>query len=293
MRQTLSNNLLKVTVDSHGAEIVGITGLRTGHEYLWNGDKRFWGRHSPVLFPIVGSVWEGRYRMDGREYRIGQHGFARDREFEPVVTDRDDELWYALESDESTLALYPRRFRLEIGYRLTGERVVVMWRVTNNDDRTMHFQIGAHPAFMYPAFDPGDPVHGYLLFDGRGLTSELIGEKGCVGASTVGIERDSEGMVPVTARTFDINTIILAGRQVRRVSLLTKERSPYLSVLFDAPLVGVWSPSADCPFVCIEPWWGRCDRVGFEGEFAEREHVTALDPSETFEAAYTMIFENV
>lgn len=293
MKHYLSNNLLKVTVDTHGAEIQSITDLRTGHEYMWNGDSQFWRRRSPVLFPIVGSVWEGRYRMDGKEYELGQHGFARDREFLPLETDSDDELWFRLEADEESLKLYPRRFRLEIGYRLTGERVEVMWRVTNLDDRTMHFQIGAHPAFMYPDFNASDPVHAYLLFDGKELTSELLSEKGCIGSDTLRIERDEDGMLPVTSSTFDINTIILAGRQVRRVSLLSKERTPYLSVLFDAPLVGIWSAAPDCPFICIEPWWGRCDRVGFTGEFADREHVNTLSPSETFNASYTIIFENI
>lgn len=294
MKQTLKNNLLTVTVDTHGAEIQSIVDNRTGHEYIWHGDSRFWGRRSPVLFPIVGSVWDGRYRMDGLEYQLGQHGFARDSEFTPVVTDEEDELWFSLESSDDTLTRYPRRFRLMIGYKLVGERVTVMWRVTNLDDRVMHFQIGAHPAFDYPDFNPSDPVHAYLMF-GRstGLRSELIAEKGCVGPETVAVTPDEEGMLPINAHTFDINTIILAGRQVSRVSVLTKERLPYLSVIFDAPVVGIWSPSADCPFVCIEPWWGRCDRVGYDGEFDGREYVNALDPSATFEASYTVIFENI
>ena len=100
-------------------------------------------------------------------------------------------------------------------------------------------------------------------------------------------------MLPLTGDTFSINTIMLQDRQVRRVSMLDKERRPYVSLLFDAPVVGMWSPSARAPFVCIEPWWGRCDRMNFDGEFSQRDYVNTLQPGETFEASYMVIFDNI
>ncbi len=293
MITTLKNDLLTVTIDTHGAELQSIKANRTGYEYLWHGDKSFWGRRSPVLFPIVGSVWNGKYRMDGREYSLGQHGFARDRDFEIVDDTPDDVAAFRLEYDDATLALFPRRFRLDISYSLQGERLMVMWEVTNLDDKIMAFQIGAHPAFNYPAFSAADPVHAYALFNTRNIESERIAEKGCVGDGTCKVGLDADGMLPITADTFVHNAIILANRQVNRVSLLDKDHHPYLSLLFNSPLVGLWSPSANAPFMCVEPWWGRCDRVGFEGDFTEREHVNVLEPGRTFSAGYTMIFEDI
>lgn len=292
MKQTLSNDLLTVTIDTFGAELQSIVNNRTRHEYLWQGDKKFWGRRSPVLFPIVGSVWNGRYRMDGREFALGQHGFARDREFAIMPDAPDDEAWFMLESDESSMQLYPRRFRLEIGYRLQEARLTVMWRVVNLDDKSMCFQIGAHPAFNYPAFNASDPVHGYFSFDGDALSAQVIAEKGCVGDALAPVALDGEGMLPIEGDTFRNDAIVFADGQVHRVSMLDKDRAPYLSVLFQAPLVGLWSPSGEAPFVCIEPWWGRCDRVGFDGDFSAREYVNTLAPSETFSASYLVIFDN-
>ncbi|WP_295729408.1 aldose 1-epimerase family protein [uncultured Muribaculum sp.] len=292
MKQTLSNDLLTVTIDTFGAELQSIVNNRIGHEYLWQGDKRFWGRRSPVLFPIVGSVWNGHYRMDGREFALGQHGFARDREFEIMPDTPDDEAWFMLVSDESTMQLYPRRFRLEIGYRLQEARLTVMWRVVNLDDKEMCFQIGAHPAFNYPDFNAADPVHGYFGFDGASLQTQLIAEKGCVGDATAPVALDAEDMLPIEGDTFRNDAIVLADGQVHRVSMLDKNRAPYLSVLFQAPLVGLWSPSGEAPFVCIEPWWGRCDRVGFDGDFSARDYVNTLAPSATFSASYLVIFDN-
>lgn len=293
MKQTLKNDLLTIEIDSFGAELQSITANRSHYEYLWHGDKTYWGRRSPVLFPIVGSVWNGRYKMDGKEYSLGQHGFARDREFELLSDCPEDEAWFVLESDKDTLALYPRSFRLEIGYRLQGERLTVMWRVKNTGDKAMPFQIGAHPAFNYPEFNAADPVHAYLFFDSKTIVTQRIAEKGCVGGESEEVILDEEGMLPVTASTYEHNALILADPKVRRVSMLDKNRRPYLSLLFNAPLVGLWSPSASAPFMCIEPWWGRCDRAGFEGEFSDREYVNILEPGEVFAVSYMIIFEDV
>lgn len=293
MIQTLKNDFLTVEADSYGAELRSIRGNRSGHEYLWQGDKAFWGRRSPVLFPLVGSVWEGRFRMDGKEYPMSQHGFARDREFQPLEGAPEDEAWFTLRADDDSLKVYPRRFRLDIGYRLDGERITVMWRITNEDSRDMAFHIGAHPAFNYPSFSSADSVHGYFLFGRNGLKSQLIEEKGCVGDTLADVGLDTESMLPLTGDTFTHDALILADSQVRRVSLLDKERNPYLSLIFSAPLVGLWSPRPEAPFVCIEPWWGRCDRVGFDGDFQEREYTNVITPGQTFEASYMIIIDNI
>lgn len=293
MGQILKNDLLTVVIDNHGAELQSIKNNHTQHEYLWQGDKAFWGRRSPVLFPIVGSVWDGKFRMDGKEYRMGQHGFARDSDFEVMTDSPEDEAWFVLEANDATLERYPRRFRLEIGYRLEEARLTVMWRVKNQDVKDMSFQIGAHPAFNYPEFNPADAVHGYFLFDTRSpLVSQLLKEKGCISGDTTTIDLDEEGMLPLTGDTFSINTVMLQDRQVRRVSMLDKQRRPYVSLLFNAPVVGLWSPSPAAPFVCIEPWWGRCDRMNFEGDFSQRDYVNTIKPGETFEASYMVIFDN-
>ena len=294
LKTTLQNDLLAVVIDSFGAEIHSVTNIRTKEEYLWCGDSRFWGRHSPVLFPIVGRVWDGRYRMDGTEYTLGQHGFARDCEFTPMEDVPDDEAWFALEATDDTLKLFPRRFRLEVGYRLYETQLTVMWRVVNLDDREMCFQIGAHPAFNFPDFHAADKIHGYLCFDRGEVDSEILGADGYIGDGLKRVDLDSEGMIPMDAHTFDsLKTIIIGDRQVRRVSMLDKNRSAYISLLFDAPLVGIWSPSVDAPFICIEPWWGRSDRHGYSGDFSAREYVNTLQPGQTFSARYMVIFDAV
>lgn len=294
MKITLTNDVLAVVIDTHGAELQSIDNIRTGRHYLWHGDKAYWGRRSPVLFPIVGSLWDGTFMMDGKEYGLGQHGFARDMEFAVMENVPENEAWFVLEANDETMMKYPRKFRLEIGYSLIGERVTVMWRVVNNDALRMSFQIGAHPAFNYPDFSPADPIHAYFTTDGgKILYSQIIAEKGCIGDETMEVRVDSDGLVPVTGATYSRGALIFADNQVHRVSMLSKDKRPYVTLMFSAPLVGLWSPSGQAPFMCIEPWWGRADKVGYEGEFAERQYVNHLEPGETFEASYMMIFDEV
>lgn len=293
MVQTLKNDLLTVVIDSLGAELQSIIDNRTGYQYLYQGNTKFWGRRSPVLFPIVGAVWNGKYLMDGKEYHLGQHGFARDCEFSIMDCEAEDEVWFSLEYDSNTLSAYPRKFRLEIGYNLNGERLTVMWRVINLDNREMDFHIGGHPAFNYPDLKPSDEVHAYLIFDRDPETTELVGEKGCMSFKEQKIVLNKEGMIPIVANTFDIDTIVVGKSRVGRVSMLDKNRNPYLSLFFKAPVVGIWSPSPEAPFVCIEPWYGRADKVGFSNEFKEREYTNHLKPGEIFEASYIITFDNL
>ena len=256
--KTVSNQELTIRVSEHGAELSSIVANATGKEYLWQADPAFWKRHSPVLFPIVGSVWKAEYRNEGTVYPLSQHGFARDMDF-TLIDEAENELRFALESTPDTLRAYPFPFLLEIGYRLEGNKVEVLWRVKNTGDKTMHFQIGAHPAFLYPNYEVDQPDRGYFAFDvKKDLVYRALVEKGCVG-------------------------------DVVRPVPLDVEKRPYLSLTFTAPVVGLWSPpTRNAPFVCIEPWYGRCDRVDYTGEYKDRDWVWHLEPGEVFDASYTI-----
>ena len=284
----LSNETLRVEVSAHGAELQSI---RKGDvEYLWQGDSRYWGRRSPVLFPIVGSVWEARYRVDGTEYQLGQHGFARHMDF-TLVCATDTEVRYRLESSDETLAKYPYPFVLEIAYRLHGASIDVIWEVKNPSDKDMYFQIGAHPAFLYPDYDPEKSGRGFFTFDRtEGIECIRIKEKGCVDAETKWPLEMPEGVLKLEKDTFDaIDTIMVQDSQLKRVNMFKEDGTAWLSLSFDAPVVGIWSPPGKvAPFICIEPWYGRCDRVGYEGEYKDKDWMNCLAPGEGFKSVYTI-----
>lgn len=286
---TLSNEKLTIQVAEQGAELSSIVAKTTGREYLWQADPVFWKRHSPVLFPIVGSVWNQTYRAEGREFTLSQHGFARDRAFHLVEAD-DRSARFLLESDADTFKIYPYHFALEIGYRLNDDQIEVIWKVSNRGDKQMHFQIGAHPAFYYPNYVADQPERGYFSFGGvKSLEYRALAEKGCVGDEVRPVPLDEEGLLLLDVHTFDIDTFIVENSQIHQVDLLDVEKHRYLSLRFTAPVVGLWSPpTKNAPFVCIEPWYGRCDRANYVGEFKDRDWMNLLDAGETFEASYTI-----
>lgn len=289
---TLTNKDLKVNVSSHGAELQNI--ICGGKEYLWQGDSKYWGRRSPVLFPIVGRLYDGVSKYRGGEIRLSQHGFARDMEFE-IVQQSECSVTYRLDSCERTLEVFPMEFRLEISYKLEDRGIVVGWRVENIGKDELAFQIGAHPAFYFADFDPNGSDRGYLSFDSAETLEYIIPVgKGCTGPEKYVLERDQKGMMPIGAGSFKVGTYVFEDSQIKKITLCDTERRPYVSVEFDTPIVALWSPSEehpDVPFICIEPWYGRCDMYGYQGEFTDREHIWKLSPGEVFEASYKIVVE--
>ena len=239
----------------------------------------------------MGSVWEGRYRVGENEFTLGQHGFARDMDF-TLVWQTETELRYRLESTEDTLAKYPWPFCLEIGYRLHDNKIDVIWEVSNPGVEDMYFQIGAHPAFNYPDYDLEKKERGYFSFDRtEGLECIRIVGKGCVDAVTkYSMDLDENGRYPLASDTFDvIDTLMLQDSQIKRVTLHRVDGSPWLSLDFTAPVVGLWSPpTKNAPFICIEPWYGRCDRAGYEGDYRDKDWINHLGAGERFSSVYTV-----
>lgn len=287
MLYTLQNAELICGIETCGAELKSIKNKRTGREYLWNADPKYWNRTSPVLFPFVGAVKDKNYSYDGRTYNIGQHGFARDMEFS-VMSSNDNEMWFELRESEETLARYPFKFRLNIGYRIEGKSLTVLWRVKNTNDGVLYFSIGAHPGFMLPE---GDKAF-FRLYDGNGtpvrsIKNRVFGEGGCV-TDEIRVINTPDGKLPITEHLFDGDALVLEDNQIGAVEIVP-ERSdgPIVSVIFTSPLVGLWSPPhKNAPFVCIEPWYGRCDKDSFEGELSEREYEQKLGAGEEFNVSY-------
>lgn len=283
----ISNEKITVQADSLGAELKSLKSVDDGQEYMWNGDPKFWGRTSPVLFPFVGGLHNSEYYCNGKSYPMGQHGFARDMEFR-LKSQVSSEIWFELTADDETLRKYPFAFCLEIGYELKDRTVIVKWRVKNSAEEKMYFSIGGHPAFLCP-IDEGTKQSEYSIrFDAKNevVSSCLEGGLLTENRKTYALK---DGILPVTETLFDADALIIEKDQAHKVSLVKPDGRDYLTVSFDAPLFGIWSPpKKNAPFICIEPWYGRCDRAGFTGDIAKREWEQALNAGETFEAQYTI-----
>lgn len=289
MQAVLENDNLKVTINHFGAELSSIIKKETGVEYIWNADEKFWKRSAPVLFPFVGSLKNKEFLYEGKAYPMGQHGFARDMEFS-LVSNNGEEAWFSLSWDEVTYEKYPFAFKLEIGYLLKNSTLKVIWRVINEDEKQMYFSIGGHPAFMCPLNNEGRQTDYYIEFDtDKDLTYSKLSENGLVYKKD-NILSINGGKMQVTENLFDEDALVVEGDQAHRVSLCKPDGVPYLTVTFDAPLFGLWSPAKkNAPFICIEPWYGRCDSEEFAGTLEEREYGHNLKSHEDFEAAFEIV----
>ncbi len=285
----LKNSEISIGVESLGAELKSLKKLDTGTEYMWCGDARFWNRTSPILFPFVGSAKDKKFRTKGQTYSMTQHGFARDMEF-ALLSHTEDELWFGLGSDEGTLEKYPYEFCLKLGYRIQGNKVAVLWQVENPGTETLPFSIGGHPAFNCP-IQEGAARSGYFLDFGQvdNVLSTRISENGLALNEQDAYSLDN-GMLPITDHLFDHDALVIENDQTHTVSLCRPDKSSYVKVTMDAPLFGVWSPAGSpvAPFVCIEPWHGRCDKEDFTGTLEEREWGSQIAPGEVWKASYTI-----
>ena len=288
MQAILENDELKVIINHFGAELSSMVKKATGVEYMWNADEKFWKRSAPVLFPFVGSLKNKKFVYDGQAFPMGQHGFARDMEFSLVSND-GREAWFSLSSDETTYEKYPFAFTLEIGYELLGNTLKVSWRVVNEDEKQMHFSIGGHPAFMCPLNGEGEQTDYFIAFDtDKDLTYSKLSENGLVYKKD-NVLATNGGKMQVGKNLFDEDALVVEGSQAKKVSLCKPDGEVYLTVSFDAPLFGLWSPAKkNAPFICIEPWYGRCDDESFAGTLEEREYGQQLEVGESFEVSYNI-----
>lgn len=287
----LKNSKLQVSVSSFGAELKSVKRVMDNREYMWDARPEFWKRTSPVLFPLVGGLNNGSYTYNGKSYMMSQHGFARDMEF-TLVEKSDSKLLFALEDTEETLEKYPFKFRLEIGYELSDNNLNVSWNVFNKNDEKMYFSIGGHPAFLCPIEDGKKQTDYIIKFDvNDSVTASMLGNGGLLTDKETKYSLDN-GKLAITENLFDNDALVIEKNQAHKVSLCYADGSPYLTVDFDAPLFGIWSPpKKNAPFICIEPWYGRCDRENFSGDLSEREWGNALEAGENFKTSYNIIAE--
>ena len=285
--EILKNEQLQIAISEHGAELQSIQDA-DGNEYLWQGNPKFWGRRSPILFPIVCGLWDDCYRLDGYEYKMQRHGFARDMDFQ-LIAKTDRKVTFALEDTPETHRCYPYHFMLSITYRLDGNRIHVIWHVHNTERNEIHFQIGGHPAFMIPGVKEGDEVKGTIRFDNTDKIERLIGNmNGCIipGRFDVG---SMDGIWHFNEDSFKEDCVIIDKSQVKQVSLLDENQKPVVTVDMKTPCVGIWAPyGKHAPFVCIEPWYGIHDKVEYRGDFRQKYLMNHLQPGASFLSEYTI-----
>ncbi len=286
MKSAIQNKHLKITAKEAGAELTSIVKKATHTEYLWQGNPVYWGRHAPVLFPIVGKLKEDTFKLGKKAYSMKQHGLARNMDFKLIENDGFS-LYYELTSNKETLQQYPFPFQLLIQYTLKGKDLLVFYRVSNPSNSPIYFSIGGHPAFNCP-LKTGEKRSDYqLVFDQKETASTQRLTNGNRNNVTESILK-KEKKLPLTDQLFDEDALIFDNLKSSKVHL-QKGTKQVLSFDFTGfPYLGIWSKNRKSPFVCIEPWYGIADTTTHNQQLKEKEGIIQLAGKKNFECYYVI-----
>lgn len=271
--------MVEIKTVNKGAELVSIK--LNGIEKIHNGET-FWNRHSPILFPIVGKLKDGKTSINGKIYEMSQHGFARDMEFEKIAENS-----YLLKSNSETLKRFPFDFELYVSYEVIKNKVITKYRVVNKSEKIMIFGLGGHPAFVceYSSGsyrlefeDIEDNIEVYQLEDGL-LKKEPEKTNKFI----------KENRIFLDNRTFKNDAIIMKNLKSDRIYLKTETKTILSFEFKKFPYLAIWS-KPDAPFVCIEPWFNTADKIDSNGNFEEKEDLIELKPNQEFECEYSVKF---
>lgn len=282
----ISNNQLAVTISPIGAEVQSIKDVNIQCEYLWHGDAQWWSGHSPILFPIVGGLWNGTCRVDGQELHISKHGFVRRASWR-VVSVEAHKAVFEFVSTVGTFAIFPYAFRLTATYSLDDRKLRAEFCVENLGGSPFCFQLGGHPAIALPNWDDAQSLDGYLRLEGNPTHVLRAGEQGCLEPDTFPVPLNADGLVPLTVDTFSHEALIFDNHQVSAATVLTPSGQPVARVESTAPVWLFWSPQGvHTPFVCLEPWYGLCDHQSFCGDITERPYINTVNGHATWMGGY-------
>lgn len=280
MSTTISNSTLKASIKNAGAELFSLKDNQN-KEYIWEGNPDFWGKHSPILFPIVGTLKNNTYSIDKKEYQLPRHGFARDMEFE-LIEKSGNSAVFSLESNAETLKKYPFEFELQLIYTLENTTLNIEYVVINKSESKMPFSIGAHPAIALPEkfenyafkFEKAEPLKYNLL------ENDLISNK----TETL---KTTENVVPLNYKLFENDALVFKTLESNSLTILENSK-PYVQVEFeDFPSLGIWTKD-QAPFVCIEPWFGYSDTADNSGDLFKKEGILILEVDQSFHSKFSI-----
>ena len=287
MNYEIKNEYIKAKIKSFGAELNSLQKCAEELEYIWQGDSKYWNRHSPILFPIVGRLKEDSYFYKNQKYNMTQHGFARDKEFE-LVRNEADFIEFRLKSDEKTLEIYPFSFELYLSYKLEKNSLIVSYKVINKSDDKMLFSIGAHPAFNWTLKEDEKKEDYFLEFENIKETKRYF-------LNDLGLVYDSvdlkiiDNKIALNEELFKNDALVFEDFNIKTLTLKNSKNENFVKLNFENfPYLGIWSKPSGAPFICIEPWFGVADDENSNQNLEDKKGIITLQKDEIFSCFYSI-----
>ena len=283
----IRNEQLQATIALHGAEVRSVKNVNNHHEYMWSGDAAVWAGVSPVLFPVVGKTTDNQVLWHGKGYPQGNHGFARNALFS-VESQSESAVTLAIITNHSDGCSYPFNLRFLVSYELIGAQLLTRYQVENLGAEIAYFSVGAHPAFACP-FDGEQQFSDYVIeFEQQeNLTRHEITSAAFFTGKTTA---DALKTIELSTDTFAKDAIVYTGYTSKQIVLREKKSSRAVKVSLNGfPWLGLWSkPGA--PYVCIEPWCGHSDMLGFSGEVNGKAAIETVAANSSWSRQFSIEF---
>ncbi|CAD5280796.1 MULTISPECIES: aldose 1-epimerase family protein [unclassified Imperialibacter] len=286
MDYSLTSSDLIVGVKTLGAELCSIKGVSNGVEYVWQANPADWGRHAPILFPIVGKLKGDSYEYKGKTYHLPQHGFARDQPFS-LIESTKSKLVFELTSNDKLKLVYPFDFSLSVTYELSGNSLRISYAVKNPGTDPLLYSVGAHPAFRIPVHPKAKRSDYEILFEKEEAVAVHLIDGGLLSGKTEPLALEQNSLA-ISDSLFDKDALVFKGLASKKLSLAKTGEAPFLNFYFDAPYFGIWSKSATSQFVCLEPWNGIADSVNHNQALKKKEGIRSLAPGATETFGFTV-----
>ncbi|MBR3254621.1 MAG: aldose 1-epimerase family protein [Clostridia bacterium] len=271
--------MIEIKTKPQGAEIISIK--VDGKEKLHDG-KKDWNRNAPVLFPIVGQIKDGETIIEGKTYKMGQHGFARDMEFEQIADNT-----YILKYNKETLEKYPYKFELTIAHKVINETTVeTEYQIKNLDSKKIYFGLGGHPAFIC------DYKNAEIEFEKEENKLQIYQlQNGLIKEKPENSSKFTDGKtIKLNSNIFDNDAIIMKNLKSNKITLKENGKTILKFDFTDFPILAIWSKK-DANFLCIEPWFNTADTVNHNGKYIEKEGIISLEPQKIFKAKFKVEFK--
>ncbi|MFZ4679486.1 MAG: aldose 1-epimerase family protein [Flavobacterium sp.] len=281
MTTTIFNSELSATINHKGAELISLKKINSSKEYIWEGNPIFWGKHSPILFPIVGTLKNDSYTYKNNPYSLSRHGFARDMDFN-LIYSTENNVILSLSSNAVTKERFPFDFELRIIYTLHFSILNVNYQVINKGFDIMPFSIGGHPAF---ALRQKFETYSLQFETDENLTCHQL-ENDLLSEKTKQIELVNNRL-PLTYSLFENDALILKKLKSKQIQIV-ENGIPILNFTFkDFPNFGIWT-KINAPFICLEPWVGYSDVLNTNGNILEKEGIQLLESNFSKEFKYSI-----
>ena len=277
MLYTIHNEYLTVKIQDKGAELWSVMD-HDGTEYLWQGDKKYWGRRAPNLFPYIARMTKGQYTLQGKMYHMDIHGFAKDMIFEAEQIS-DSHIVFSITHTEETYAQFPYQFCFSMIYKLEKNRLSITYDVRNDDEKMMYFGVGGHPGFRVPFENHTCFEDYYLEFDSvRDVKRVGFSEDCFVTGELAEFSLDDGVRLPLSHDLFDDDAIVLTN-MASSVSLKSKMSNKGVKVTYsNMSYLGIWHmPKTDAPYVCIEPWSSLPSRKDIVEDIEKQSDLISLN----------------